>query len=143
MCLVRVHLICLCVERHNTTILLTPWKISRNACEYPIDRYLYVSPELYFATGEQLIPTSVHGPFNLVTCPITHVPICPLAVAAPVVDVSVRRLRASARRGAMQIRGQAATLSELSEHCFLSPPVSCEVRAHNRQSFRDPAIISI
>lgn len=45
-----------------------------------------ISTRLYVATGEQLIPTSIHGPFNLVTCPITHVSICPLAVA---VDVSV------------------------------------------------------
>lgn len=77
-----------------------------------------MSPALYLGTEEQLIPTSVHEPFNLVTCPITHVPICPLAVAASVcVDVSVRG-------GAMQIRGHAPTLSELSEHCFLALPVS-------------------
>lgn len=95
-----------------------------------------MSAALYLATGEQLIPTSIYEPFNLVTCSITHVPICPLAVAAPGVDVSVRG-------GAMQIRGHAPTLSELSEHCFLALLYPYEVRAHNRQSFHDPMIISI
>lgn len=60
------------------------FRILRQAREYSTGRYLYVSPALYLATGEQLIPTSVYEPFNLVTCSITHVPICPLAVAAPV-----------------------------------------------------------
>jgi hypothetical protein len=96
-----------------------------------------VSAALYLATGEQLIPTSVHETFNLLTCPITHVPICPLTVEVRHVraDASAWRARARARKYAGKVL-HAATLSELSERCFLESSAAYEVHAHNRQSSR-------
>ena len=45
---------------------------------------------LYLATRQQVIPTTVHGPFKLLTRPITRVPTCPLTAVSIVYVYHVR-----------------------------------------------------
>lgn len=81
---------------------------------------------LYLATRQQVIPTTVHGPFKLLTRPITRVPTCPLTAASYVPPIRAHTCKCTL------IYRHLYTwrpLSELSGPCFLgSVPRTANLR---------------
>lgn len=71
------------VHAAATTCFPSTAKRPRN-CNLPsrIDPYVEMSRVLYLATRQQVIPTAFHGPFKLLTRPITHFPARPLTVVS-------------------------------------------------------------